>query len=352
MKKLAVSALSLILLVPVISCGAPTPDVDATVAAALSATGTAQAGLQQTVNAAVQGTQSSVPTPNTQQTIEAAVRATLDAAPTPTPSAEYVALSEEDLAALVDEAVSEATASSVASSAAVAEASADDELTAEEIDELLLLVEETQEAVAYAEELLTAYESLYGELAAETVAVLEAMEEDLAIIAAYIEDMAAVLDTMDSALEQGLALAEGAVVRLESVARAAGLKSLELQQQAQEWIGQLPAVLESRSTAALAVQPASIPADRAAAVQSALDYVDAVRQALVDSKLTAQELADIAQLGANAGAGLQAHGGPALQGLAASLNAITAQLARGQVPQAQAALGALEAALGARPARP
>lgn len=360
--KLAAPLLCILLLSVVVSCGvpaaAPTPDVEATVSSALAATSTAQAGLQQTVNAAVQGTQSAAstpalsPTPDTQATIEAAVRATLAAAPTPTPSTAYVALSEEELAALVDAAVSEATAASAESSAAVTEASADDALTAEEIEELLLLVDETEQAVAYAEELLAAYESLYGDLATETLAVLEAMEEDLAIIAANTQAMAETLETMATALQQGLTLAEEAIAQLDSTAHAVEQKALELQQQAQAWIAQLPAALERRGAAALAVQPVDVPVDRAAALQSAFAYVDAVRQGLADDKLTAAELANIAQRGANASAGLQSHGGPALQGAAGALNRITEQLARGQVPQAKAGLSALESALGPRPARP
>jgi hypothetical protein len=71
----------------------------------------------------------------------------------------------------------------------------------------------------------------------------------------------------------------------------------------------------------------------------------------LDQKISPQELAAIAQLGANAAAGLQNNGGPKLQGLSANINDITGQLARGQVPQAAAGLGALEGALGKRPGK-
>jgi hypothetical protein len=85
---------------------------------------------------------------------------------------------------------------------------------------------------------------------------------------------------------------------------------------------------------------------------AAFDYVDAIHGALVDNSLSQSELANIALLGANAVAGLSAYGGPQLQQLAGSINDLTGQLARGQVPTALANLGSLENALGTRPTRP
>ena len=84
----------------------------------------------------------------------------------------------------------------------------------------------------------------------------------------------------------------------------------------------------------------------------AFQYVDTVREGLVDGKITQLELTNIAQLGANAGTGLKTHGSPQLQELSRSIDTITAQLARGQVPQAKAGVGNLEAALGDRPSPP
>lgn len=345
-----------------VGCGAspaaPTPDVDATVAAALAATTTAQADLQQTIDAAVQSTGAAAPTPaapatpDTQATIEAAVRGTLAAAPTPAPAAEYVAMSEEDLAALVDESVATATAASEASATAVTAATADEALTADEVARLVTSVDETAALITDAEDLLTAYESLYGGLATETAAVLQAMEEDLAIIAANTTAMATTLEAMNTTLQQGLALSQETIDQLEAAAQAANVKALELQQQAQGWIAQLPVSLEGLAATILAVQPDNIPTDRAAALQSAFAYVDGVRQALADNRLSKDELLGIAQLGANASAGLAAHGGPALQGLAGSITDITGKMARGQVPQAKTGLSALESGLGSRPGRP
>jgi hypothetical protein len=99
----------------------------------------------------------------------------------------------------------------------------------------------------------------------------------------------------------------------------------------------------------LAVQATEIATNRVEALQSAAQYVESVRSALADQYISPQELSAIAQSGANASAGLEAYGGAQLQNLVASIDALTAQLARGQWPQAQLNLGALESALPSRP---
>ena len=121
-----ITALTLVIslfVVATTACGgrtAPTatPDTQATVKAAIAGTSTAQSGTQATIDAAVQATseaQASVQATadaavqatvaaqvNVQATIDAAVQATVAAVPTPTPSAAYVTMTEEELAALID----------------------------------------------------------------------------------------------------------------------------------------------------------------------------------------------------------------------------------------------------------
>ena len=168
MKRIAIFTLAMSLLVTAtVGCGgkaapAETPDTQATVEAAVAATSAAQAGTQATIDAAVQATTeaqtsaqvtteaaaqaasaaqasaqattdaavqattaaqtsaqatteaavqaTSVAQVNVQATVDAAVQATVAAIPTSTPSAEYVTLTEEELAAMIDLAVAEATA--------------------------------------------------------------------------------------------------------------------------------------------------------------------------------------------------------------------------------------------------
>lgn len=72
---------------------------------------------------------------------------------------------------------------------------------------------------------------------------------------------------------------------------------------------------------------------------------NALRSALADQSISAAELETIAQIGANATAGLQAYGGSALSGLSANINQFTQMLAQGQFGQVSGGLGNLEAAI-------
>ncbi len=346
MKRRAVLAIAVTLLViAAIACGGAaspvtTPDTQATVDAAIAATGTAQAGTQATIDAAVEAT---------------GVAAEATAAPSSTPTVEYVTMTEmteEELAALIDQAVTDAAVATQECATATTEATADDTITSEEVATVEIYVTGAEEAIAYAEELILAYYDLYGELAVETIALLQATEEDLAALASETAAINATLQEVAATLDQGVALAEETIAQLETAAQAIGDKAAEVQYRNQTWIQDLQAELEDRAATALTIQPSNIAADRKGAILSAFDYVDAVRDSLADNKISSTELNNIAQLGANASASLNAHGGPQLQQLSGSINDITGQIARGQMPQAKANLGNLERALGARPSRP
>lgn len=319
-----------------VACGttatAPTPDTQATVDAAIQATSAAQVALQATVDAAVQ--------------------ATVVAAPTVTSSVEYVTMTEEELAALIDQAVAEAMEATVECSEATGEASSDDTVTQEEADEIETYVLDAEQAVAYAEELIGIYYDLYGELAMETLTTLQAVEQDLVLIAESLAMLNATLQEVDATLAQGLALAEETIAQLENTAQVAEAKAAEAHARAQTWVQELEVEREARVAQALAVVPDSVAGTRPEALRAAFDYVDAVRQALGDNAISQQELTHIAQLGANASAGLEASGGPQLRQFGGSINQITAQLAQGQPSHALDGLGGLEAQLGPRPARP
>ena len=165
-----------------------TPDIQATVEGAVAATATAQAGLQATVGTAVQ--------------------ATITAVPSPTPPPDVETMSEEELAALVDEAVTEAVEATEQSSTAATEAAADDVVTPEEVDELAIYVSDAEAAIEYAAELAAIYDDLYGELATETVALLTDVEDDLALLAESAAAMTELLVDMETSLEQGVEITE------------------------------------------------------------------------------------------------------------------------------------------------
>jgi len=339
------------------AANAPTPDTQATVNAAIAATGTSQAGVQATVDAAVKATTAAPkPTLATVATVTAVAPTPGVApqaptvAPMPTPM-DYVTMSEEELAALIDQAVAKAVVSTQQSSAATTSATTDGTVTQQEAAALVAYAANADQAIAYAEELIDAYYGLYADLATETLAVLQAIDQDLAAMEDSMAALDATLTEIDKALSQGLAVAEQTLAQLDTAAKNATDKAAQAQAKARNWAKSLPADLDKRAAAALAVKPTQIASNRQGAILSAFDYLDAVRQAMGDNKITATELTQIAQLGANASAGLKTLGGPSLQ-VSGSIDKLTGQLARGQVPQAKAGLGSLEASLGARPPRP
>ncbi len=126
-KKPALALFIILLIIALSACRSaqPTPDTQATVNAAIAATGTAQASLQ--------------------ATIDAAVKATVTAAPTPTPSVQYVTMSEEELAALIDQAVAEAITATQQCSTATTTATADGAVTQEEVNTVQVYLVDAEE---------------------------------------------------------------------------------------------------------------------------------------------------------------------------------------------------------------
>jgi hypothetical protein len=251
-------------------------------------------------------------------------------------------MSEEELAALIDAAVAEALAASEAASTTTSDATSDGAVTVDETVTIEIALANAEEAIALAEYLITLYADVYGEYATETLALLLEIEEDLEAIAQASVEMLALL-------EGGSEAATAAIAQLEAALAAVDANVAAIQTQAQGWLEILQTELENRSAAALAVQASEIASNRAEAIQSALQYADTVRAALADSYVSQGELSAIAQANANAIASLLAQGGPQLQSLTGSIEALTAQIAQGQWPQAQLSLGTLESALPGLP---
>jgi hypothetical protein len=232
------------------------------------------------------------------------------------------------------------------------EATADDAVTQEEVVYVYEYYYLADEAIAYAEELIDAYYYYYGDLAAETIAILYEVEEDLEALAENTAAINATLQEVNTALEQGLAVTEETINQLETAAQTALTNAAEAQAQVDGMVENLRAEIEDRATTALATQPTNIPTDLPASIQAGFQYLDTVREGMGDDKITRDELTKIAELGANAAAGFTQFGGSELSHLPEAFNGkdgITANLARGRNSQAKADLGNLEMSLGERP---
>lgn len=335
------------------ACGrtpAATPDTQATIDAAIAATGAAHAAQQAAIDAAVQATVTaqaiSLATPTAAQSTNQAVaeltptpaiQASDATLPAPVPAPETVTMSEEELAALIDQAVTEAILATTQYSDAAAEAAADNVVTPEEVQTVEIYVSGAEEAIALAEELLNSYAALYGDLATETIVALEEMNQSLQELTELAAAMNVTLAQINSTLAQGVTLAEETIAQLESAAQAASAKADAVQSQLQSWAATRPAHLAQLNPAAPAAGPGQ-PTDPQAAIQSAFEFVQAGQQALADGSISPEELTSLAQLGANAGAVLNAQQAAQLQQLAGSVNAANQLLAQGNLAELQPAL--------------
>jgi hypothetical protein len=115
-----------------------------------------------------------------------------------------------------------------------------------------------------------------------------------------------------------------------------------IQTEAQNWSQTVQQEVENRAAQVQAIQPTTVAANPQEAVQQVTQYIDTVKTASLDQILSQGELSQIAQLGANATAGLNAQGIPQLAQFSAAINQVTQQLSRGDLAQAGQDLGNLQ----------
>ena len=326
-------AIKLIILLVLISllaaCGLPTnPDnVDAQIQTAIAETAQAEATFQATVDQAVEATVIAMPP-----------------TPTPQPTVDPYMLTEEELVTLIDASCEEAAAASAEASAASTQAASDGTYTEEEIYDSLYYVYDAEAAIAYAEELLYLYNDLYGAYASETIDLLYAVEDDL-------EELADAMMEVEAILSQGAETASAAVEQLNTTLENVQVNASDLQTKVQEYKDNLPAVLEERENRFTDLAPTEIAGDREGAILQTYEYLDSVKAAFEDRKISPDEMGQIAQLGANAQAGINQSGGPLLQGFSGNIDGLTRNISRGEWPTAQRDIGGFEASLPSRPRR-
>jgi len=315
-----------------------TPDAQATIDAAIAATSTAQAEMQAEIDQAVEATVTAMPD-------ESEPQSDLD-------TEAYLQMTEEELNEEIDKAVDEAMAATEQSTEYAEDAASDDTLTEEELALLLEYAAYAEEMLYLAEELIGIYYDLYADLVYETIYLLEAVEEDLDTMAAAITEITEVAVAAAETLEAGQEVRQETIEQILASAESTQDALQTISPDWQAWSDSLQSERQERLEQVQEIAPNYVPADRQEALAETLGFVEAVRVSLEDRSLSEQELFDIAQLSANAVAGLEAHGGPQLQNLAGNISSITDQLALGQTPQALDSLGALEGSLGQLPDLP
>jgi hypothetical protein len=327
--------LTFILTALIVACGLPTGTADPNV-----------------VNTAVAGTQMAQVL--AQATVNSNTLTAMPATPTPGPTVEYVTLTEEELAALIDQAVAEAIAATEQTTTNVYYVTEDDTVTTEEVEYVYSYYYYADYYVAYAEELIAEYYELYSDLAYEMIAELNAIESELNQMNDTLSSIDQSLQQISSTLDQGLALAEETITQLETAAQTAQTNAQELKSQAQDMISVLHSDQQGRLDQNGQIQQNNIPTDKMSALQSAFSFVDFAKGALSDNKLTRDELLNLAQLGKNAQTGFQQFGGadvvgPDVSQFAGKFDEIGQQFARGEINRGRENLNGFEGSLGNRP---
>jgi len=311
---------------------------------------------QDAVNTAVAGTQQAQAL--AQATVNSSALTAMPATPTPGPTVEYVNLTEEELAALIDQSVAEAVAATEQTTTAVTTTTSDSTVTADEVDYLYDYYYYADYYVQTAEDLMTEYYNLYGDLANQMLTEMSAIESELNQMNDTLTQISTSLEEVNSTLSQGLTLAQESIDQLNTAAQQAQTNAQALQTQAQDMLSVLQADQQGRVDQLSQIQPNNIPTDKIAALQSAFDFIDFGKTAMGDNKLSRDELTNLAQLGKNAQAGFANFGGgggpaggPDLSQFSGKFDEIVNQFARGQMPQARGNLGQFETSLGSRPGR-
>ena len=329
MNNILKSIILLVMISLLAACGLPSNSdhVDAQVQTAIAQTAQAEATFQVAVDQAVEATAIGMP-------------------PTPTsqPTVDPYTLTEEELADLIDASCEEAATAYEEAITATTQATSDGTYTEEEVYDTIFYVYDAEAAIAYAEELLYQYYDLYGVYASETLELLYAVEDDL-------NELAAAMTEVEAILSQGAETASAAVEQLNTTLENAQAKADEVRTKAQEYKDNLPTVLEERENRFADLAPTEIASDRDGAILQVYAYLDSVKAAFADRKVSPDEMGQIAQLAANAKAGINQSSGPLLKKFEGNIDGITRNMSRGDWPSAQRDIGGFEASLPDKPRR-
>ena len=323
------SIISIMLISLLAACSTPASadNLDAKVQTVIAQTAVTEAALQSAVDQAVEATVVAMPP-----------------TPTPQPTVDPYTLTEEELAALIDASCEEAVAASTEASSANTQATSDGTYTEDEIYNTIYYVYDAEAAIAYTEDLLNMYYELYGEYASETLDLLYAVEDDL-------NELSTSMTEVEAILSQGVQAASAAIEQLNTTLETAQTKAGEMQTRAQEFKDKLPEVLDERENNFANLIPTEVVSDRDGAILQVYTYLDRIKTAFQDRKISSTEMGQIAQLAADAKASINQSGGPRLRGFSGNIDAMTRNLSRGDWPSAQRDIGGFEASLPSRPAR-
>lgn len=308
----------------------------ATIEAAVAATGSAQAAIDAAVQATVaaQATATAISLPPTAISTPV-VAASTEATPPPAAAlspVDYAMMSEAELTALVDQAVAEAMAAAAQYSTAATAATTDSAVTTDEVQTVEVYYMGAEEAIAEAEELLTQYGNLYATTAETGLAELQEIEQALTEVSTGVTELNAQLAAINSTLAQGLELAESTIAEVQATAQTVSQQVQTAQGQLQTWQANHQPPVPANPAAAGHPQ---------VALQSLFEFTQSGQQMLGDNQLTPAELSQLTELGSAAGANLGASGAPQLQQLTGLIETVTGHAAAGNLTETATGLNQL-----------
>ncbi|MCJ7624573.1 MAG: hypothetical protein MUO76_13810 [Anaerolineaceae bacterium] len=189
------------------------------------------------------------------------------------------------------------------------------------------------------------YYDLYGAYATEALDVHIEMEDEMEMIAQSLYDI-------DQIIQLGAEAATVAIDELNEAIANAEVRYDAFQATAQGWAQTAQTDRAERIQEILSLQPNELAGNYEGTLVLLHEYVDSVKGGFSDGRISADELLDIAQRGANAQASLEQFSRPAIQGFSSSITDLTGMIAGGQWPQAQKELPSFELSLPERPTGP
>ena len=262
----------------------------------------------------------------------------------PEPAIDYKALTEEELASLIDNTTANIETAGKASVTAVTQAISDNTLTDEESTEILTIMHTLQSEIDTTHELVNIYTNLYEEIAEKTTASLLGIDDNLATITATANEITTLL-------EQDRNLTPTEIDQINAALTAIETQSTENHAQSTTWLSNVQTGIEAREKLYANTPPQlnKVAYNRIDAFTQAHDFLDAITIALSDEKFSYTELAEISQLAATAEASLYNTGDPQLITIAQQINDLTHNASRGEWAIASSRLSELKFSLPARP---
>ena len=257
--------------------------------------------------------------------------ATVAPPPAPVPPEQYATMSEEELAAYIDQAVAAAVAETMAASTSANTTAADDAVNQAEYDEARWPPStKPRLPLSPLKRLVTADYDLYGEVAAETLAVLQAIEQDLQAMNATLTAINETLIVISASLQQGVALAEDTITQLEAAAQQAKAAADATQAKAQTWLTEVTANLDRRASDVQAAKPTDVANTAAGRCKAPTCTWNRCGLRWLIKRSHLMSWRAFRPTAPMRWRSLKSVGGAELQGVADSIAAMTNQLARGQ----------------------